>query len=58
MPVILNIEMPSCCNDCPCMYDMIICQALGTHFYEDGEAVIDIHENRLPNCPLTELKER
>lgn len=54
MPVILNIEMPSCCNDCPCMYDKMLCKALGIYF--DDAEVIDIYEDRLPNCPMTEVR--
>lgn len=58
MPVMLNIEMPMCCVDCPCQYDTIMCQALDDDrdFYGDDSAVIDPCEERLPNCPLKEVK--
>ena len=52
MTVILDIEMPSCCNDCPCIYDKMLCRALGIYF----DDVIDIYEDRLPNCPMTEAR--
>ena len=58
MPVLLNIEMPKCCDDCPCQYDMMVCQALEgeNQFYKDGSYVIDMFKEKLPNCPLKEVK--
>lgn len=55
MPVIIDIEMPSCCNECPCMYDKVLCRALGIYF-DEVETEVDIYEDRLPNCPMTEVK--
>ena len=54
--VILNIEMPSCCADCP-MYDdrwdyptcYVTDESRGYNF--------NILEKLMPNCPLKEIKE-
>ena len=53
--VLLNIEMPSCCADCP-MYDdrwdypacYVTDESRGYNF--------DIFNKRMPNCPLKEIK--
>jgi hypothetical protein len=39
------------------MYDKMLCKALGIYF-DEAETAVDIYEDRLPNCPMTEVKER
>ena len=66
MSVLINMEMPKCCFDCPCYhrradygyYDYEICGASKTVF-NDGYASVSGHkdkinpfEARLNNCPL------
>ena len=55
--VILNIEMPSCCHDCPAYDDRwdyptcyITNESRGYNF--------KIYEKRMPKCPLEEIKEK
>ena len=56
MKAILVIDMPTCCEDCPCMNwasyeDEILCGALGEElFVNDKEEVI-----KSKRCPLREL---
>ena len=55
--VLLNIEMPLCCAECP-IYDdrwdyptcYITNESRGYNF--------KIYEKRMPRCPLKELKEK
>lgn len=55
--VLLNIEMPSCCAKCP-IYDdrwdyptcYITNESRGYNF--------NIHEKRMPKCPLKEIKKK
>ncbi len=55
--VILNIEMPSCCHDCPAYDDRwdyptcyITNESRGYNF--------KIYKKRMPKCSLEEIKEK
>ena len=51
---IKGIKMPKACYECPCQYDLIQCQALD--FESICEEGFDCTTERLPNCPLVEVK--
>ena len=54
MPVVLNIEMPKCCDDCPLFDDngdYPTCYATG---HSRGYN-FDIFNKRMPDCPLSQV---
>jgi hypothetical protein len=56
MPVILNIEMPKCCDECPLFddsWDYPTCYATGNSRGYN----FDIRHLRMPDCPLTRVTE-
>ena len=71
MSVLINMEMPQNCFDCPCYhhkvddgyYDYEICRASGTVFNDGYASVtghkthIDPFKERLDNCPLVPIPE-
>ena len=57
MSVVVRMELPDCCDDCPMEYDGFMCRAIHTHFYpkRDGcylDPLIDTSKERLPDCPI------
>ena len=52
--LIKGVKMPKACYECPCQYDLISCQALD--FESICEEGFDCTIQRLPNCPLVEVK--
>jgi hypothetical protein len=57
--LIVEMEMPTVCDECPMMYDGIVCAATGTAVYPNHKARIlkngrefDPCENRLDDCPI------
>lgn len=57
--LIVEMEMPTVCDECPMMYDGIFCAATGTKVYPNHQVRIlkngrefDICENRLDDCPI------
>jgi hypothetical protein len=57
--VIIEMEMPTVCDECPMMYDGVVCMATGTESYPNRQArilkngrVFDPCENRLDDCPI------
>lgn len=48
--LLIDMEIPACCEDCPICYDFMCCPITDTHV---DYATMD--EKRLPNCPLREL---
>jgi hypothetical protein len=56
--VILNIEMPLCCADCP-LYDYDDIWDYPTCYVTNEFCGynFNILEKRMPNCPLKEIKE-
>ena len=56
MPVVLNVEMPKCCDECPLFddrWDYPTCYATG---HSRGYN-FDIRHLRMPDCPLTHVTE-
>lgn len=59
----IDIDMPSCCNECPCYYEaestlMNMCQAKNyEHWTEVKLSLNNICEKRPKWCPLIEVKE-
>ena len=54
--VLLNIEMPLCCAECP-IYDDRWDYPTGYITNESRGYNFKIHEKRMPNCPLKEIQE-
>ena len=57
MSVVVRMEMPECCDECPIEYDGFMCAAIHKRFYpkKDGrylEPLIDPGKERLPDCPI------
>ena len=57
--LIVEMEIPTVCDECPMMYDGIVCAATGTEVYPNNQARIlkngrefDPCENRLDDCPI------
>lgn len=57
--LIIEMEMPTVCDECPMMYEGIFCAATGTEVYPNRQARIlkngrefDPCENRLDDCPI------
>lgn len=57
--LIIDMPMPKVCDECPMMYDGIVCMATGTEVYPNREARIlkngrtfDPSENKLDDCPF------
>ena len=48
----IDMEMPKNCSDCPLNYDMIFCSISETKM-----SWSKMDKERLPDCPLKELKE-
>ena len=48
--LLVDMEMPKSCSDCPICYDFICCPIIPEHM--DFERM---NIERLPNCPLKEL---
>lgn len=62
MSVIIDIEMPKLCNDCPCSYFTEgcysdYCQINGQDFDEETKIEIEGYYKRQKWCPLKENKE-
>lgn len=49
MKVMIDMEMPKCCSDCPILYDDMLCPITGTNIADWNE----IDKQRLPDCPLS-----
>lgn len=55
--VILNIEMPLCCADCPIYDDR--CDYPTCYITNESRGYnFKIHEKRMPKCPLKEIKKK
>ena len=59
--VMVKMDMPKCCDDCPMNYDGVVCRATGRRFYERNgrqvlDCVIDTAEQRFPDCPITVIQ--
>lgn len=55
--VVVRMELPDCCDDCPMEYDGFMCRAIHKRFYpkKDGcylDPLIDTSKERLPDCPI------
>jgi len=50
MPVIVNIEMPKRCADCPIEYDSLLCGLMS-----DKDHTINIYTDKEPDCPLIKM---
>jgi hypothetical protein len=57
--LIVEMDMPTVCDECHMMYDGIVCVATGTEVYPNRQArilkngrVFDPCENRLDDCPI------
>ncbi len=55
--VVVRMEMPECCDECPMEYDGFMCDAIHKRFYpkKDGrylDPLIDPSKERLPDCPI------
>ena len=49
-------HLPESCDDCPCLYDGIACQAAEfDNFVEESCTIFSSITDRHPNCPLKEL---
>lgn len=49
-------KLPESCDDCPCLYDGIACQAAEfDNFVEESCTIFSSITDRHPNCPLKEL---
>ena len=65
--LIMGLDMPQSCSDCPCEYDNMRCQVTGESFFwmDEGWGVpgkprndlFDFTKERLPSCPLAYVKE-
>ena len=58
--VVIKMDMPECCYDCPMVYDnMYCCVPGGPYFWEERRANeypdFDFSTQRHPNCPLINL---
>ena len=53
-----GIKMPECCDYCLLNHDNMSCSATGTRWWSDSFVLLDFdeHKDRLPDCPLVELK--
>ena len=54
MSVLIKMDMPKSCSECPCEYDSFRCNVTGTKFWDIED--FDVFTQRLPNCPLVEIK--
>ena len=52
--LIKGMDMPESCCECPCEYDSFRCNVTGTKFWDIED--FDTLTQRLPNCPLVEIK--
>lgn len=57
--LIRGMEMPKNCSDCPLNHDQMMCIVTGTRWWSDTMVLMnfDSDKERLPDCPLTEIKE-
>ena len=46
--LLIDMDMPNCCENCPICYDFVCCPITDTHM---DYASMDYE--RLPNCPLS-----
>ena len=59
----IDMDMPSCCNECPCVYDggsrlINLCQAKDyEHWIEVRLSPNNIRKKRPKWCPLIEVKD-
>lgn len=51
MSILLNIQMPKNCDECPCNDDNWRCGATGEYFDYD-----DMYAKRRDDCPLVEVE--
>ena len=54
MAFLVDRQMPTACDECPCMYDYIQCTALKDNAKQSLSAVDD-YTIRQPWCPLKEV---
>ena len=55
--LIINMEMPTNCADCPLNYDQMACGVTGTGWWSDSMVLLnfDSDKERLHDCPLIEV---
>ena len=53
--ILIDIEMPHNCEDCPLLYDSLWCKVTGDCVERNNDG--SYANTRLPNCPLKEIKE-
>lgn len=57
MIVITTLEdLPKSCSDCMLNYDCCYCLGNNRNFSRDHPVDFNMFENRLPDCPLLEVK--
>ena len=56
--LIRGMSMPKCCYECDFLYDAMCCLCTSTPLYSwpDSKEIIKPEEEKLPNCPLVEVK--
>ena len=56
--LIVDMEMPKNCQDCPLNYDQMACIVTGTRWWSDTIVLMDFDSDneRLYDCPLIEVK--
>lgn len=57
--LIRGMKMPESCGGCDLLCDYSDCMATGSTVWKypyTGESFIDLEKERLPNCPLVEVK--
>lgn len=47
--ILLDIEMPETCSECPLLSEEIWCTITGTSVWQNH---IDYNKERLPDCPI------
>lgn len=54
--IVIDMDMPKSCSECPLSYDYISCIATGSRFWSK-DCTTNIETDVLPDCPIgAELK--